>query len=130
MSDIEASPEFCVILPAYNEAECIEQCVRDIAEYLVRVKARTGIITIGDGSSDASYDILKRLQTSFPTLIVNRHEQNGGYGAANRSGCRLAAEHGFEYALVMDAGGTQAVEFIGAFPKPMRRRVDFIKATR
>jgi dolichol-phosphate mannosyltransferase len=120
-----ALPSFCIVLPVYNEAGGIEDCVRNIAAYLKSVNTRTGIIAVDDGSSDAGCDILKRLQTSFPTLIVHRHEENDGYGAANRTGCRLAAEHGFEYALVMDAEGTQSVKFIGAFLDPMRRRVGF-----
>jgi glycosyltransferase involved in cell wall biosynthesis len=114
----------------YNEAECIERCVRDIAAYLANLRTRTGIIAVDDGSSDSSFAILEQLQTSVSTLFVHRHECNGGYGAANRTGCRLATELGFEYGLVMDADGTQSVEFIGVFLDPMRRGIDFIKATR
>jgi dolichol-phosphate mannosyltransferase len=123
-------PSFCIVLPVYNESQGIERCVRDIAAYLATIDARTGIITVDDGSTDTSLEILKRLATSIPNLIVHSHEQNQGYGGANRTGCRLAKQHGFDYGLVMDADGTQGVQFIGRFLEPMRRGVDFIKATR
>lgn len=123
-------PSFCIVLPVYNEAACIESCVRNIANHLKGIQARTGIITVDDGSADGSLDILRRLEKEVDGLNVRVHERNGGYGAANRTGCKAALELGFDYALVMDADGTQAVEFIDRFIEPMSRGVDFIKATR
>lgn len=123
-------PSFCIALPVYNEATGIERCVENIARFLATVETRTGIITVDDGSRDDSYEILLRLQQRLPELIVHRHERNDGYGAANRTLCRLAAEHGFDYAIVMDADGTQDPSYIARFYAPMRQGIDFIKATR
>lgn len=123
-------PSFCIVLPVYNESECIERCVRNIHAHLKSLDIETGIVVVDDGSTDNSLQILLRLQNDLPGLVVLNHECNGGYGAANRSGARIASELGFEYALVMDADGTQAVEFIDRFLTPMQNRVDFIKATR
>jgi len=130
MTDPTVIPSFCVVLPVYNEEPCIERCVRSIATFLAGVDARTGIVAVDDGSQDASYVILERLTNDIGSLHVHRHEHNRGYGGANRTGCRLATELGFEYGLVMDADGTQAVEYISAFFDPMRRGIDFVKATR
>jgi dolichol-phosphate mannosyltransferase len=123
-------PSFCVVLPVYNESECIEQCVRNIAAHLKKIDTETGIIAIDDGSTDNSLQILLRLQKDLPRLSVRSHECNGGYGAANRTAAIIACELQFEYALVMDADGTQAVEFIDRFLSPMQNGVEFIKATR
>jgi dolichol-phosphate mannosyltransferase len=120
-------PSFCIALPMYNEAAGIENCVTNIASFLNTVPTRTAIVAVDDGSSDETWEILLRLQRDLPSLILERHVQNGGYGAAQRTLCRLAA---FEYALVMDADGTQAPHFIDNFFEPMRRRIDFVKATR
>lgn len=127
---MSGQPSFCIVLPVYNESECIERCVRNIAAHLKTIGAKTGIVAVDDGSRDDSLQILRRLQLEIPALTVRNHERNGGYGAANRTGCRAARELGFDYALVMDADGTQAVEFIDRFLEPMRRGVDFVKATR
>ena len=123
-------PSFCIVLPVYNESGCIEQCVRSIAAHLQNIRTRTGIVAVDDGSADDSLQILLGLQKELPSLVVHSHECNGGYGAANRTASKIANELGFEYALVMDADGTQAVEFIDRFLVPMQNGVEFIKATR
>lgn len=123
-------PSFCIVLPVFNESECIEQCVRGIAEHLKGIDTTTGIIAIDDGSLDNSLQILLQLRNEYPNLTVHSHEQNAGYGVANRTASKIAKELEFEYALVMDADGTQSVEFIDRFFEPMRNGVDFIKATR
>lgn len=123
-------PSFCIVLPVYNESECIEQCVRSIAAHLQYIGTRTGIVAVDDGSTDNSLEILLQLQKELPSLAVHGHECNGGYGAANRTASKIANKLGFEYALVMDADGTQAVEFIDRFLAPMQNGVEFIKATR
>ena len=125
-----ALPSFCIALPVYNEAAVIESCIDNIARFLDGVDARTGIIAVDDGSGDDSFGVMRRMQDRLPNLIVHRHEQNGGYGAANRTLCRLAADHRFDYALVMDADGTQDPLYIANFFPPMRQGIDFIKATR
>ena len=129
-TSIDKLPSFCIALPVYNEAAGIENCITGIAAFLQTVPSRTAIIAIDDGSRDETWDILLRLQRNFPSLILERHVQNGGYGEAQRTLCRLASENKFEYALVMDADGTQAPHFIGNFFEPMRGGIDFVKATR
>lgn len=123
-------PSFCIALPVYNEAAGIENCITNIDAFLKTVPTRTAIIAVDDGSRDETWEIMLRLQRELPSLILERHAQNGGYGAAQRTLCRLAAENNFEYALVMDADGTQAPHFIANFFEPMKRRIDFVKATR
>lgn len=130
MTDTDALPSFCIGLPVYNEAAAIERCVEGIAGFLATVRARTAIIAVDDGSRDDSFELMLRLQQRLPQLIVHKHERNGGYGAANRTLCKLAAEQGFVYAIVMDADGTQDPRYIANFFPLMRQGIDFIKATR
>jgi dolichol-phosphate mannosyltransferase len=125
-----AVPSFCIALPVYNEAAVIESCIDKIASFLDTVDTRTGIIAVDDGSADDSYGVMRRMQDRLPQLIVQRHERNGGYGTANRTLCRLASDHRFDYALVMDADGTQDPHYIENFFPLMRQGIDFIKATR
>lgn len=127
---LSALPSFCIALPVYNEAAVIESCIDNIARFLDTVDARTGIIAVDDGSADDSFEVMRRMQDRLPQLVVHRHERNGGYGTANRTLCRLAADHRFDYALVMDADGTQDPRYIANFFPLMGEGVDFIKATR
>jgi glycosyltransferase involved in cell wall biosynthesis len=128
--EFDGIPSFCIALPIYNEAAAIELCIERIARFLERVETRTAIIAVDDGSRDGTFELLSRMQARLPQLIVHKHETNGGYGEANRTLCRLAVEHGFQYAIVMDADGTQDPRYIANFFAPMRQGIDFIKATR
>ena len=120
----------CVVLPIYNEQECLSDCIKGIARYLSKIDGRTGIIAVDDGSTDSSRLILTELKTELPNLKLIFHEKNKGYGEANRSAARAAYENKFKYSLVMDSDGTQAVNYIGDFIKPMMEDIDLIKATR
>lgn len=123
-------PSFCIILPMYNEESGASDCVLRIAEFLKDVPCTTAIIAVNDGSTDNTGTVLASLKKLVPGLIVETNKTNGGYGGANRTGFNAAIREGFEYALVMDADGTQDPAFIQQFFKPMIRSVDFIKATR
>jgi glycosyltransferase involved in cell wall biosynthesis len=121
---------FCIVLPVYNEQECLSVCVQNIAQYLSKIQGRTGIIAVDDGSTDDSRSILIELKKEIPNLILAFHANNQGYGGANRTAARVAYENKYKYALIMDSDGTQAVDYIGDFLPPMIKNIDFIKATR
>ena len=114
----------------YNEHANAEKCVATIHRFLKSVPARTGIITVDDGSVDGTGQVLRDLTAIYPELIVEIHEKNRGYGGANRTGFARAEKEGFEYALVMDADLTQDPKYIASFVDAMRSGADFIKATR
>ena len=123
-------PRFAIVLPMYNEQVNARACVLSIDDYLSGLGVEYGIIAIDDGSTDATFAELVRVAGEVAALRIVRHQANGGYGAANRSGFAAAVEAGFAYALVMDADGTQEPRFISDFFPAMRAGVDFIKATR
>jgi glycosyltransferase involved in cell wall biosynthesis len=123
-------PTFCVVLPMYNERPNVAPCVQRLSAFLQGVPARTAIVAVDDGSTDGTLGELRRIESQIPNLIVEARPQNGGYGAANRTGFAAAVREGFEYALVMDADGTQDPAYIQGFIAPMQAGKDFIKATR
>ncbi len=124
------TPSFCIILPMYNEEAAAAQSVGRIANHLKTLKCSSAIIAVNDGSSDNTALVLESLLTSVTNLIIVTHEINQGYGAANRTGFKAARQEGYEYAIVMDADGTQEPRFIDNFFEPMKQSVDFIKASR
>jgi len=123
-------PSFCVVVPMYNERPDVARCIQRLSNFLEKVPARTAIIAVDDGSTDGTLGELRRLDSEIPNLIVEARPQNGGYGAANRTGFAAALREGFEYAVVIDADGTQDPAYIEGFFAPMRAGSDFIKATR
>jgi len=123
-------PSFCIILPMYNEMHVAEACIRSLYDYLSSVSSKTAIIAINDGSQDNTLNILTKLQNIHHNLIVESHKINSGYGAACRTGFMVAVQEEFDYALVMDADGTQNPRYITNFFEPMLASYDYIKATR
>lgn len=121
---------FCIIIPMYNEADNVERCLRTIDEFLNGLNVNASIIVVNDGSTDATGRILREFSNKLDRLIVETHETNKGYGAANTTGGKRAFQKGFEYALFMDADLTQNVDYIYPFIDHMEKNVDYIKATR
>ncbi len=87
----QQNPQLSVVIPVHNE----EHNVGPLAESLTKVLTAYGrtyeIIYIDDGSSDGTYEALRRLHTSDPHIRVVRFTRNYGQTPA------LAA--GFDHAL-------------------------------
>jgi glycosyltransferase involved in cell wall biosynthesis len=83
-------------MPCYNEATTIP----DILAKVRAVDLEKQIIAVDDNSSDDTYAVLCQEAAADPTMIVIRHPNNRGKGAAVRSG--LARASG-EIVIVQDA---------------------------
>lgn len=107
-----------IVIPAYNE----EDGIRDICERTLAVKPALQavgvddleLIVVDDGSKDAT----ARVALETPGVRLIRHAQNGGYGAALKTG--FAAAQG-EWCGFLDADGTYPPEY---FPALYQRALD------
>jgi glycosyltransferase involved in cell wall biosynthesis len=98
-----AFPAVTVVLPVYQEEKNIEACIIGIVTLLESEKISFEIVAVDDGSRDDSLHLLLALQERFPDCLrVARHVANKGYGAALRTGIRLARG---EIVVCMDADG-------------------------
>ena len=95
-----------IIIPCFNEANAIEQTVRQIIETLSFERDRTWeVIVVDDGSTDESKERLRTLsqeQQQAPLRVV-MHSRNLGYGAALKSGIQRSRS---ELICITDADGT------------------------
>ena len=85
-----------VIIPAFNEAATIEDCLRAVVGRNPGLELE--LLVVDDGSSDDTRKVLAGL--SIPGLRAIHHEKNRGKGAAIRTG--LAAATG-DVVLIQDA---------------------------
>ena len=72
-----------ILIPAHNEENTIERCVRSIAkiDYFKDNKRNFELIVIDDGSTDQTHDILIRLVEEFDFLkIITRKPPRAGKG--------------------------------------------------
>ncbi|MCL4782043.1 MAG: glycosyltransferase [Bryobacterales bacterium] len=97
-SAMPAMPDAVVVMPAYNEAGCIEEVVRDWVAAVGRV------VVVNDGSRDNTGEILDRLAAELPTLRVI-HQANSGHGTALITGYRAALGMGVRWVFQTDSDG-------------------------
>lgn len=80
------NPEISVIVPALNEQECVKDCVSEIRTVLTQAGKTFEIIVVDDGSTDGTFNVLRRLRRSVRELRVLRFTVNCGQTAAMAAG--------------------------------------------
>jgi glycosyltransferase involved in cell wall biosynthesis len=91
-----------VMIPAYNEAENIEQAVQGVASLRPRLLERglkLKVIVVDDGSADGT----AQLAEAAGADCVITHRQNLGLGAAVRLGLEAAGNEGADVFVKLDA---------------------------
>ena len=92
--------EKLVIIPTYNEKENIELIIKAIID----LNQGYDILIIDDGSPDGTADIVRSLQSSFPThLFLEERQGKLGLGTAYIKGFKWGLERGYSYIFEMDA---------------------------
>ena len=79
-----------VVFPAFNEAANIRAVVEDAYQTLPKLASVFEIIVVNDGSKDNTGEICDELAEQFSNVRVVHHPRNRGYGAALKSGIKLA----------------------------------------
>ena len=79
-------PALSIVMPAYNEGEHIEACVREWYDGVVSRVSDAEIIVVDDCSRDDTGARLAALAARLPDLLVLRTPVNGGHGPALRFG--------------------------------------------
>lgn len=93
-----------VIIPCYNVAGHIQDVVAAVPPEV------DGIITVEDGSTDTTADVLKRIGDTR-TLVIP-HSKNGGVGAAMVTGFRAAADRGADILVKVDGDGQMDLAYL------------------
>jgi len=75
-----------IVMPAWNEAEIIEACVREWYEEVVAKIPGAELIVVDDCSTDATGRIVTELGKRLQGVRCVRPEHNGGHGKALRVG--------------------------------------------
>jgi glycosyltransferase involved in cell wall biosynthesis len=82
--------QISVVVPAYNEAESIEQLVLDLEREVVAVHGDVEVIVVDDCSTDSTPAVLERLAVDRPWLRIERADLNVGHGPSVVRGLELA----------------------------------------
>ncbi len=92
--------ELSLVIPAYNEEQSIEPCVREADGVLARLGRPYEIVVVDDGSTDGTFDRLRALKRDVASLRAVRFARNRGQTAAMAAGFERARG---EIIVTMDA---------------------------
>ncbi len=93
-----------IVIPTYNEEEGIDQVLGEIKGVMAKLKEKSEIIVVDDGSQDRTAEIAKKHKVK---LIRNPY--NRGYGFSIKRGIK---ESKGDWILITDADGTYPVKDI------------------
>lgn len=94
--------ELSIFFPFWNEQDNVESVVSKAIVVAEKVAKKWEIIMIDDGSSDKTFEIIKKLANKDKRLIAVSHRVNRGYGAALKTGFERAR---YEYVVFNDGDG-------------------------
>ena len=94
--------ELSIFFPFWNEQDNVESVVQKAIVVAEKVAKRWEIIMIDDGSSDKTFEKIKKLAINDERLIPVSHKVNRGYGAALKTGFEKAR---YDYVVFNDGDG-------------------------
>lgn len=106
------------VIPALDEAA-------SIGDVVISLLPLGQPIVVDDGSSDGTGDLARSCGA-----LVKFHPRNMGYDAALASGLGLAIEHGFEFAVTLDADGQHATGSAQGFICELSNGADIVVGVR
>jgi dolichol-phosphate mannosyltransferase len=92
--------ELSLVIPAYNEEQSIEPCVREANGVLAGLGKRYEIVVVDDGSTDGTFERLRALKKDVSALRAVRFARNRGQTTAMAAGFEHARG---EIIVTMDA---------------------------
>ena len=75
-----------ILVPRYNEENCIQQLVLEMNKFLDRVTIRTEVLFINDGSKDKSLDLIEDICLYDSRYSFISLEKNEGLSTALKAG--------------------------------------------
>lgn len=91
-----------VLIPTYNNPDTIRRVVEAVRPHV------PDVLVVNDGGNDAAREACQRLADEGLSMVVHR-AQNGGKGAAVKTGLAALQERGYTHAFQIDADGQHAV---------------------
>jgi len=85
-----SEPALSVVVPVYNEAECLDRLVHELSAVLSTLDRPAEVIAVDDGSTDGSFERLVTLRATEPRLRIVRLARNYGQTPALMAGMQHA----------------------------------------
>lgn len=116
-----------IVVPCYNEQECLEELVKKIRQAVIPVTKRYEIIIVDDGSHDQSFSIVEKLSNEFSEVKGIRLSRNVGHQIALACGLENATG---DVVISMDADLQHPPELIPDLLERWQQGFDIVKTRR
>jgi dolichol-phosphate mannosyltransferase len=117
-----------VVIPAHNEAECLESTLLKLESTLSSADIPHEIIVVNDNSTDQSAELLEKLQTSMPSLRTINNRPPHGFGFAVR--CGLEHFTGDAVAVYMADASDSPNDLVSFYRTMISKNVDCVFGSR
>lgn len=115
-------------MPAYNEEANIELVIKQWHPIVEKIGNGSKLVIFDDGSKDATFSIMQKLQEKYPYLVPVT-KKNSGHGATCLYAYNYAIKNGADYVFQTDSDGqTDPGEFWNFWE--LRDKYDFIIGSR
>ncbi len=96
----------CVLIPVYEHPDCLETIVAQLAT--------TGLdcLFVNDGSGSHCSQVMRDISQKHDWIILLERGENGGKGAAVKTGMAEAMQRGYTHVLQVDADGQHELKDI------------------
>ncbi|HVR05895.1 MAG TPA: glycosyltransferase family 2 protein [Solirubrobacteraceae bacterium] len=121
----EPPPTFSFVLPVFNEEDGLHELHRRLSSVVEEVEGRCEIIMVDDGSRDASYDVMRSIQSSDERVKLIRLSRNFGHQVAITAGLDMARG---DAVIVMDADLQHPPEIVPLMVSRWREGFDIVNA--
>jgi dolichyl-phosphate beta-glucosyltransferase len=124
---MQPQPVLSIIIPVYNEENCLAENVRIIERYLKTLPITSDILLVNDGSGDRTAVIGDRLAAGSGGIRMIHLSENRGKGFAVKTGILAATG---QFRIFMDADLAVPVEFVGVCLERLRRGAEVVMGSR
>jgi glycosyltransferase involved in cell wall biosynthesis len=98
--------ELIVVIPVFNEEQCVESVLRDWTAALDRSGIDYGLLVLNDGSTDSTLDVIqKHLAGHGAGRVEVISHANRGHGQTCLAGYRIACQRGIPWVVQIDSDG-------------------------
>jgi len=101
----KAKDRIALIMPVYNEADTIENTIRELNKKISGKMNNLDIWVFEDGSTDGTKEVLEKLKEEFPHLHAEMTRVKKGYPRAMREAFLSINPNDYEYVVAIDSDG-------------------------
>ena len=119
--------ELSIVLPAYNEASRIEQCIKGVKHAVTALTSSYELVVVEDGSTDGTTSIVAALSKTDPHLSLLHSAHRLGKGTAVKKG--LGSAKG-DVVVFMDVDLATSLESLPIIVKSTRESQGLVIGSR